>query len=62
MTKPYARLHTWIWVCLYAGLLPQPLAAFMTDRAAGMAIHVAGGVLVAIGLGLLAYRTTRKDL
>lgn len=53
MAKPHARLHTWIWVCLYAGLLPQALTAFLNDPTLVLAIRIGGAVLV--GLGLLLW-------
>jgi len=61
MTKPYARLQTWIWVCLYAGLLPLAMTAFLKDPALATTLRIICGVLVLTGVVLWIVRTLKKD-
>ena len=62
MSKPYARLHTWIWVCLYAGLLPLAMTAFLKDPVLATTIRIVCGALVLIGVVLWIIRTGKKDI
>ena len=61
MNKPHARLQTWIWVCLYAGLLPLAMTAFLNDPMLATTIRIVCGVLVVIGVLLWVVRTRQKD-
>lgn len=60
MPKPYARLQTWIWVCLYAGLLPLAMTAFLNDPALAKVIRIVCASLVVTGVVLWIIRTRKK--
>ena len=60
MSKPHVRLQTWIWVCLYAGLLPLAMTAFLKDPVLATTIRIICGGLVLTGVVLWIIRTQKK--
>ncbi|KQP14899.1 hypothetical protein [Pseudorhodoferax sp. Leaf267] len=64
MTSPQTlkRLHKWIWILIYGGLLTLVLglATQRVDHALGITIAVAGGVVAAVGFALIFVRARMK--
>ena len=57
--KSIARLHSLIWVLIYAGLLTLVLglSAARIDHAIGWSLVVAGGIVAAMGFVLIWVRS-----
>ena len=57
--KSIARLHSLIWVLIYAGLLTLVLglSAARIDHAIGWSLVVGGGILAAVGFFLIWVRS-----
>ena len=57
--KSIARLHSLIWVLIYAGLLTLVLglSAARIDHAIGWSLVVAGGIVAAVGFVLIWVRS-----
>jgi len=61
-SKSIARLHSLIWILIYAGLLTLVLglSAARIDDAIGWSLVVAGGIMAALGF-LLIWARSRLD-
>lgn len=60
--KTTARLHTLIWVLIYAGLLSLVLGFSIRrfDDALGWTVAIVGGVVAAVGFFLIYFRSKMK--
>ena len=57
--KPIARLHTLIWILIYAGLLTLVLglSTARIDPVIGWSLVVGGGIMAAVGIFLIWVRS-----
>jgi heme A synthase len=58
-TRAPARIDTWVWICIYVGMvvLGIGLAALRAAAPVAWALCTAGGALIAVGLVLVWLRS-----